>query len=151
MSGKKPAYRERQHPPDEQGSSDAPLSQVPRSSPLHLDVSQPSGGDVTRREPPPGGIGFQQSTGRTHLSPIHAPVYADSELHHEQAFGQDEHQPSTRHAVTTVTPDSRGLLAQDLMSPPFSAPRRRSGGSVSTMSVSPSKRTRIGKFLVFVC
>ena len=147
MSGKKPAIREREYPADEQGSSDALSSQAPRSSPLHLDVSQPSGGDVLRRERFPIDVGAQQSTGRTHVSPIQAPAYADSHHHHEQAFRPEEHQPSTRRAVTTVTPDSRGLLAPELMSPPLSVPRRRSGGSVSTMSVSPSKRTRIGEFL----
>jgi hypothetical protein len=150
MSGKKPATRERHHPHDEEGSSDAPFPAPPRSSPLHLEVSQPHGGDAVRRESPPGGVDVQQNSGRMHLSPIHAPLYPDSQ-HHQQAFGQGGHQPPTRHVATTVTPDSRGLLPHELMSPPLSAPRRRSGGSVSTLSVSPSKRTRIGKFIVFVC
>lgn len=147
MSGKKPATRERQHPHDEQGSSDAPFAAPLRSSPLHLEISQLPGGDAAQRKSPPGGINVQHSTGRMHLSPIHPPLYPDTQ-HRQQPYGQGGHQPSTRNVATTVTPDSRGLLPHEMMSPPLSAPRRRSGGSVSTLSVSPSKRTRIGKFMV---
>jgi hypothetical protein len=38
------------------------------------------------------------------------------------------------------------LLPHDMRSPPMSASRRRTTGAISTMSASPSKRSRIGEF-----
>lgn len=151
MSGKKPVSRERQPPPDEQGSSVAPFGQELRSSPLHLAVSQPPGGGIPLRGSPPGELIVRQSMGRSHMSPIHAQVYPH--VHHaqqqQQQYAPGGHQPQTGHAVTQVTPDSRGLVPQDMTSPTLPASRRRSGGSISTMSVSPAKRSRIGESKVF--
>jgi hypothetical protein len=147
MSGKKQAGRERQLPPDEQGSSDAPFREELRSSPLHLSVAQPPVGGMSLRGSPPMDATARQSMGRSHVSPpqmyLHRP-------HH----GQPPHQPQQYAAgrpvppghVTTVTPDSRGLLPHDMRSPPMSASRRRTTGAISTMSASPSKRSRIGEF-----
>ena len=145
MSGKKSASRERQPPLDEQGSSDVQFAPELRSSPLHLTVSQPPGGAVPRRGSPPGELTARQSMGRSQVSPIHAQGYPH--VHHirQQQYAMGGLQPSTGHSVTTVTPDSRGLFPHEMMSPPIRASRRRSGGSTSTMSVSPSKRTRIGE------
>lgn len=145
MSGKKSGSRERQSPLNEQGSSDSQFAQELRSSPLHLTVSQPLGGAVTRRGSPPGELTAHQSMGRSHMSPIHAQGYAH--VHHvrQQQYAMGGLQASAGHSVTTVTPDSRGLFPHEMMSPPIPASRRRSGGSTSTLSVSPSKRTRIGE------
>lgn len=149
MSGKKQAGRERQLPPDEQGSSDGSYRDERRSSPLHLSAAQvPGVGNMQLRGSPPMNMTVRQSMGHSqHVSP---PQMYPHRSHHGQQPHPPQQYASVRSAppghVISVTPDSRGLIPHNMRSSPMSGgSRRRGGGVISAMSVSPSKRSRAGK------
>jgi hypothetical protein len=119
-----------------------------RASPLHLSDSETLDANCPHRSSAQNDSYYRNETKRSHMTQVHNQIFS-----HGSEYGPPSSEQSTEtqldkrpNVVKTVTPNSRLPSSSGLMHPPLSAPRGRSGRNISTISVSPSSRTRIGEF-----